>query len=297
MYRTRFAGPWLAACLLAALLVASHGACGAASAEPGAGTAGPRPAYMFSPVNQHNVQITAAYWNPIMDYVSRASGVAVRLKLGRTSADTTSFVLAQEVDFAFTNHLFAPEREHMGWRVLARRSGAPVRSQIVTLADSKVTTLDALAGGDVAFPGPEATIAYQVSHAELLRRAVRIDVVFAGNMDGAFAQLVSGKARAVGANSQLAASFTARTGQPLRVLWQSEPFNDLALMVSPRVPADAAEAVARAFTGMADDPQGRRVLDRAAALVKTAPFAFVPATGADYAAYRDFHGRAPAGPR
>ncbi|WP_338760937.1 phosphate/phosphite/phosphonate ABC transporter substrate-binding protein [Massilia sp. METH4] len=285
MYPTRFAG------MAAGLLVA----CWAAHAAPTSGMpADSATVYQFSPVNQHNVQITAAYWNPIMDYVSRASGATLRLKLGRTSADTTSFVLAQEVDFAFTNHLFAPERARMGWRLLARRNGAPVRSQIVTLASSPARELKDLAGADVAFPGPEATVAYKVSYAELLRRQIPVNVVFAGNMDGAFAQLASGKVRAVGANAQLTASYIARTRQPLRVLWQSEPFNDLALMVSPRVPPATAEAVARAFIGMADDPEGRRVLAEAAALVKTAPFAFVPAGEADYAAYREFYGRIPA---
>ncbi|TWI69525.1 phosphonate transport system substrate-binding protein [Pseudoduganella lurida] len=252
------------------------------------------PTYQFSPVNQYNVQVTASFWNPIMEYVSQKSGVTLRLKIGRTSADTTSFVLAQEVDFAFSNHLFSPERERMGWRVLARRDAPPVRSQLVTLADSPVKNVAQLAGGDVAFPGPEALVAYKVSYAELLRRDVPVNVVFAGNMDGAFAQLESGKARAVGANSQLAEAYAARTGRPLRVLWQSAPFNDLALMVSRRVPAAQADAVARAFLGMATDPRGRRILDEAAALIKMAPFTFVPAKEGDYDAYRDFYSRAPA---
>jgi phosphonate transport system substrate-binding protein len=68
--------------------------------------------YNFSPVNQYNLQVSASFWNPIIRYVShRSSGVRLNLKLGRTSADTTSYVLAREVDFAFTNHLFSPDRK------------------------------------------------------------------------------------------------------------------------------------------------------------------------------------------
>jgi phosphonate transport system substrate-binding protein len=157
-----------------------------------------------------------------------------------------------------------------------------------------VRNLALLAGGDVAFPGPEALIAYKVSYAELLRRDIPVNVVFAGNMDGALAQLVSGKARAVGANSQLAEAYTARTGRHLRILWQSAPFNDLALMASRRVPPAQAEAVARAFLGMKNDPRGRQILEEAAALIKMAPFGFVAARETDYDAYRDFYSRAPA---
>ena len=51
--------------------------------------------YRFSPVNQYDINLTAAYWNPIITYVSEKSGVPLQLKIGRTSADTTAFVLAQ----------------------------------------------------------------------------------------------------------------------------------------------------------------------------------------------------------
>ena len=61
--------------------------------------------YRFSPVNQWDINKTAAYWNPIIRYVSDKSGVKLELKIGRTSADTTAYVLAQEVEFVFSNHL------------------------------------------------------------------------------------------------------------------------------------------------------------------------------------------------
>ncbi len=91
--------------------------------------------YNFSPVNQQSLQVSAGFWNPILAYVSAKSGVELNLKLGRTSADTTAHVLAQEVDFAFTNHLFSPERAKLGWRVFGRRDAPPIRAQIVTAAD------------------------------------------------------------------------------------------------------------------------------------------------------------------
>lgn len=250
--------------------------------------------YNFSPVNQYNLQVSAGFWNPIIRYVSARSGVRLNLKLGRTSADTTSYVLAREVDFAFTNHLFSPDRERMGWTVFGRRDAPPVRAQIVVPADSPVKDLAGLAGSTVVFPGPEALIAYKAPYAELLRRNIPVNVVFAGNMDAAFTQLFAGKARATGANSQLVQTYGARENKHFRVLWSSAPFNDLALMASPRVPAADVRAVARAFLGMRNDPEGRRILDAAAELVRsTQPLGFVPAGEADYASYRAFYAGAP----
>ncbi len=97
--------------------------------------------YRFSPVNQANIATAASYWNPIVAYVSEKSGVKLSLKLGRTSADTTAFVLAQEVDFAFTNHLFSPEREQLGWKVFGRRNTPALHGEIVVPADSPITSL------------------------------------------------------------------------------------------------------------------------------------------------------------
>jgi phosphonate transport system substrate-binding protein len=270
------------------------GAASAATAADAANAPAQAPTYNFSPVNQYNLQVSASFWNPIIRYVSNRSGVRLNLKLGRTSADTTSYVLAREVDFAFTNHLFSPDRQKMGWTVFGRRNALPVRGQIVVPADSPVTSLAQLRGAAVGFPGPEALVAYKVSYAQLVRSHIPVNVVFAGNMDAAFTQMFAGKVTAVGANSQLVQTYAGREGKAFRVLWSSAPFNDLALMASPRVPADQVRAVGRAFLGMHQDPEGRKILAAAAELVHaTEPISFVPASDADYATYRAFYDSAP----
>jgi phosphonate transport system substrate-binding protein len=266
-----------------------------AAAPAAAAAAADAPAYNFSPVNQYNLQVSASFWNPIVRYVSHKSGVHLNLKLGRTSADTTSFVLTREVDFAFTNHLFSPERVKMGWTVFGRRDAAPLRAQIVVPGDSPVRSLADLADSIVVFPGPEALIGYKLPYAQLLHDKVPVTVVFAGNMDAAFTQLFSGRARAAGANSQLVQNYAGRENKAFRVLWSSAPFNDLALMASNRVPPAQVRAVAQAFLGMANDPEGRRVLQAVSELIhETEPVRFVAATDADYAAYRHFYQAAPA---
>jgi len=261
---------------------------------PGMAADKPVATYAFSPVNQFGVQLTASYWNPILDWVSTRSGVRLTLKVGRTSADTTSFVLAQEVDFAFTNHLFSDDRRKMGWSVLARRDYPAVHGEVVVPAESPITTLAQLQGEDVAFPGPEALVAYKVPYAHILAEHVDVRVVFGGNQDGAVAQLLSGKVKAIGANSQLIDGYAQREKIAFRKLWSSPPYNDLALMASPRVPADQQKAVRDAFLAMGDDPQGAAILKQVSDVVKLPPLVrFVPATEADYKTYFEFYRNAP----
>ena len=250
--------------------------------------------YNFSPVNQFGVQLTASYWNPIIDYVSEKSGIKLVLKVGRTSADTTSYVLAQEVDFAFTNHLFSDERRRMGWKVFGRRDYPPVRGEIVVMADSPITSLKQLQDQDVAFAGPEAFVIYKVPFAHLVNMGILPHVVFSGNQDGAIAQLRSGKVKAIGANSQLIDGYAKREGIAVRKLWSSEPYNDLALMASPRVPAEDVAAVRRAFLEMGNDPAGAAILKRVSDLVQFPPFArFLPSSEDEYQSYFQFYKTSP----
>lgn len=250
--------------------------------------------YNFSPVNQYDISLTAAYWNPIIAYVSEKSGVKLNLKIGRTSADTTSYVLTKEVEFVFSNHLFSPEREQLGWKVFGRRNTQPLLGQIVVPADSPITDIAQLKGQEVAFAGPEAFIVYKVPYAYLLSRNVDVKVVFAGNQNAAFAQLFAGKVQASGGNSQLVESFTRREGKKFRVLWSSEAFQDLALMASSKVPEADTRKVAAAFIDMYKDPRGREILHQVSKEVGLPNDAyFVAATGSDYAAYKRFFQSAP----
>lgn len=251
--------------------------------------------YRFSPVNQYGINLTAEYWNPIITYVSEKSGVKLQLKIGRTSADTTAYVLANEAEFIFSNHMFSPDREALGWKVFGRRQTPPVQGQIIVPADSSITSISELKGLEVAFPGPEALVAYKFPYAHLISKGIDIKVVFGGNMDGALAQLFSGKVRAVGGNSQLLEAYARRENKKYRVLWSSEPVHDLALMSSPRVAEKDAAAVAAAFTGMAKDPAGIAILHKASQLVAlTADAVFIPSNGSEYSSYRKFYQTAPA---
>lgn len=270
-------------------------ALGLASAAGVRAQTAPEGGYRFSPVPQQSIPLVAAYWNPILAWVGARSGVKLTLKISRTSAETTAYVLREEVEFVFTNHLFSPDREALGWKVIGRRLTPPVHGQIIVPADSPITTLQQLEGKDMAFPGPEALVAYKVPFAHLLARKVAVKPVFGGNMDGALAQMYSGKTVAAGVNSQLAEGHARRENRQYRVLWSSEPFHDLALMAAARVPERDVKAVAAAFAEMHLDPRGAETLLAASQQIGlTRDAHFIASNGSEYDAYRRFYQSAPA---
>jgi phosphonate transport system substrate-binding protein len=254
--------------------------------------AAPQTPFAFGVLNQRSLQATAAYWNPILDYVSTRSGVPLELHIARTANETTDRVVAGQLDFAYTNHLFTPKRDRLGWRVLARQNSAGIRGQVVVLDSSPVKTLQELADKTVAFANPYAFVGYYVPMDALLRTGVEVKPQFAGNQEAAMGQLVSGEVAAAGVNHQVMASFAQRRQLKYRVLAESEPYYDLAVMASPRVSAADGEKVRQAFVGMARDTEGQRVLQTAAqSLGLTTTLGFVAANDRDYRNYRNFFSR------
>src|SRR4026207_2306876 len=118
------------------------------------------PAYAFYVLNQRSIALAAQYWNPILTHVSRKSGVPLELKLAKTAQEGNAIAEKYGYDFLYTNHFFTPERDRLGYKVILRRAGPGIKSQIVVPEDSLIQTLQDLGGKDVAFVSPDAFAGY-----------------------------------------------------------------------------------------------------------------------------------------
>lgn len=243
----------------------------------------------FGVLNQRSPQLTASYWNPILEYIGRRAGVTLVLGMGKTAPETTAMTLRGDFDFAFTNHLFTPDRDKLGWQVIARPKGDPIIGEVVVMSDSPHRTLASIKGQEVAFPSQEAFVGYQVPMDKLNKDAIQIKPIFAGNQEGAMGQLRAGVVAAAGVNSKVMARFAEREKISYRVLWRSENFLDIPIMAHPRVPKKTVEAVRAALINMANDPEGMTVLKEVAEIIKQSPpYGFIAAENRDYDNYRQF---------
>lgn len=123
----------------------------------------------------------------------------------------------------------------------------------------------------------------------LLRAKVNVKVTFAGNQEASSAQLKIGKVAAAGVNSTVLERYARREGFAYRALWTSGVYQDLCVMASPKVAATDVAAVRAALVGMSGDPEGRKILEASAQLIKdSGELGFVEATDRDYDNYRVF---------
>ena len=173
---------------------------------------------VFGVLNQQSVVLTAERWNPILNYVSSVSGVPLRLKLGRTVQETDEMMGRGEFDFIYTNHNFQTEYDTLGYRVIARWGGEPIRCVIAVPLDSLVQGLAELRGKRVAFPSPDAFVGYAVPTVALKKAGVGVEEVFAGSQEGALARLKARRVEAAAVNSRFLAQYSEREGVRFRAL-------------------------------------------------------------------------------
>lgn len=244
----------------------------------------------FYVLHQRTISLTAQYWNPILTYVSAKSGVPLELKLAKSAREGNAVAEAGGYDFQYTNHFFTPDRDRLGWKVIARPAGPGIRSQIVVPVDSPIQTLNELEGKDVAFVTPDGFTGYWLPMDALLRSKVNVKVVFTGNQEASSAQLRVSKVSAAGVNSSVMARYGRREGFEYRALWTSDIYQDLCIMANPKMPKEKVAAVRAALVGMANDPEGRKVLQTGADLLKmNSDLGFVAADDREYDNYRKFY--------
>lgn len=235
-------------------------------------------------------QLTAQYWNPILEYVEKKNGVRLELVTTRTGQEASDRGARGEFDFIWDNHIFEPTHAAAGYKVIARPVGDPIRGQIIVAENSPIRSLQELEGKEMGVSSKAAFVGYAVTMSELYRRNIHVKPVVAGTMEGVMAQVRAGELPAGSVNSKILAAYAAREGFKYRTLWVSEPYLDVPIAAHPRVPQRVVDAVRQAFIDMAKDPEGLKILQASAGLVKMEPpYGFLPANDAEYDNQREIY--------
>ncbi len=79
---------------------------------------------VFGVLNQQSPLLTAERWNPLLTYLTEATGIPLQLKMGRTVQETDAMMGRGEFDLVYTNHNFQTEYD-----------GVPTRSSPAGAAD------------------------------------------------------------------------------------------------------------------------------------------------------------------
>lgn len=248
------------------------------------------PVLSFGVIKTRSAVATAQYWNPILRYISKKSGIPLKLRLARSSADHATMIIRGELDFIYSHYQFAPENDTAGYRVITRPVGMSGHSQIIVPAASPHYSLDGLRGHAIAFASKGAFAGYLLPMNALQSAGITVNPQFAETLESGLGQLASGRVQAAAVNSVIAADYATRKKIAYRVLWSSEEYPGVPVAAHPAVPQDKVAAIRAAFVQMADDPQGRKILaDSAPIFGVHALQGFTAANDSEYGQMRRFY--------
>lgn len=227
------------AVLIAVLLAGAQGL--AASADEGQG-------YSFAVVPQGPPEKMRAVWLPVVERLAADARVPLQLRLYARAEDFEADVAAGKLDLAYVNPVQAIRGHRAaGYRPLVR-DAATLRGVFLAAADSPFTTVESLAGHEVAFIAPW-TFCSQTLRA--YTRELGMVPRFVGTAANVEKGVLLGLYPAGGLLDTSLDEAPAEVRSKLRVIYTTPPMAPHAVVAHPRVPHEVSERVSAALLALA----------------------------------------------
>jgi phosphonate transport system substrate-binding protein len=229
----------------------------APAVAPRTAEAGTEAGYVFAVVPQAPPVVMMARWSPILDRISRESGVPLRMKLYERVEAFQADLAAGAVDLAYLNPVQAIHAwQAARYRPLVR-DAKEIRGVLFVREDSGIDSVAGLAGREVAFVGPWSICTTSLRHEF---RGAAIVPRYVGTSANAYKNVVLGFTPAGGVLDSAFDDAPAEIRDRLRVIYRTPPMAPHAVVAHPRVPAAVAERVSGAFRALARSDLGAELL-------------------------------------
>jgi len=218
--------------------------------------------YRFGVVPQFEPRHLAAIWQPILDELSRRTGLKFILGGSVNIPDFERDFQQGVFDFAYMNPYHSLLAfEHQNYQPLVRDGGRALFGILVVPKTSSITSIQQLHNQTVLFPAPNALGASLLMRAELAElHGVRVKPHYVNTHSSVYTNLLLGRALAGGGVMATLKRQKAPIQEHLRILYRTQPVAPHPVVVHPRVLAADREAVKQAFLAMAEQPKGRALL-------------------------------------
>lgn len=217
--------------------------------------------YRFGVTNIETIMTTAAYWNPILAWIEKQTGVSLVLQMGITAEETQARLMRGEYDFFYGYPLLQPQvRDKLNFHVLLKNKSVINTSAIVVQSNSSYFALKDLNNKRLWMPYPSAFIAHSLPMATLLAQGIHVQPQLVANQESVISAFKLGQIQAVSVNMRIFEKLMKDHVQSYRVLWRSPPLLSLPIGAQESVPLGVVERVQAAFVAMIDDPEGKLIL-------------------------------------
>jgi len=217
----------------------------------------------FGIVPQQAASKLARLWSPVLDYVSRQSGLKIQFATAKDIPTFEQHLDAGEYDFAYMNpYHFTVFNRHPGYQAVVRARDKEIKGIIVVRKDSPIQSIEEFDQMTLAFPAPAAFAASILPRSELLSRGLDFQSSYVSSHDSVYLAVAKGIYPAGGGVIRTFKNIAPEIRDQLRVLWTSRGFTPHAIAAHPDVSAEALSAVQSALVAMEKSDEGKALLKR-----------------------------------
>ena len=246
---------------LMGLIVCGLSLCGATQAAC-LGEQSASKTYTFDVVPQLTAAKIYTTWSPLLQRVGQDAGLCFELRVSATIPEFEQKLLKGEPEFVFLNPYHAVlAYQKKKYQPLLADSEDLLTGILVVRADSPVKSLDELKGKNVTFPAPNAFAASLLIRAELAKRKIDINPVFVKTHSNVYRSIISKDVMAGGGVNNTLDNEAPEVRQQLRVLFETPAYTPHPVATHPSVSAAVRERFLKAMLKLAQDEEGRKLLD------------------------------------
>ncbi|MBS1139413.1 MAG: periplasmic binding protein-related protein [Proteobacteria bacterium] len=201
-------------------------------------------------------------WKPIVDELSRRTGIEIRLAVTLTVPEFEQALEKGAFDLVYANpyHILRVS-ESPGYIPLVRDQ-EPLHGILVVHRDSPVKTIKELAGKTLAIPSPNALGASLLLQADLERLyGVRMSTVNVRTHSSVYLNVLNGLVDAGGGVEKTLAEQNPAIRDGLRILYTTRDMPSHPVAAHPRLRPEIRERVRKAILEMAATTSGKALLN------------------------------------
>lgn len=244
-------------------------------------SAAPEKTYTFGVVPQFEQRKLYATWKPIVDELSKRTGLTFNLVTTLKIQDFEKAFMRGEFDFTYVNPYHVVQvRDAQGYIPLVADS-APLRGIIVVRKDSPIQKASELDGKTVAFPSPNALGASLLVRADLEQvHHASITPSYVTTHSSVYLHVAKDLVAAGGGVEKTLQEQSDDIKSQLRVIYTTRSCPSHPVTAHPRVPKEVREKVRKALLAMNEASEGKEML------LKIPAKQLIPVDYADYAVMR-----------
>lgn len=220
--------------------------------------------YILARAPQVTPQKTIKHWQPFVNYLSKATGIKIKLKVYEKRDSFQADLKKGTPDFYYGNPGYAVVMKKLhNYRPLVRSGNKQLKGIITVKSDSNIKSIKQLNNKKITFPGPNAFAASLYLRSQL-KNNEKIDFTptYVRGHDTVYKTVLRGKSMAGGGVYRTLGQEKQENKKQLRVIYETPGLSPHPLAAHPRVAESVSKKITAAILDMQNNKKGKSILSK-----------------------------------